>query len=31
VLGERGVDAALDPARFLSATPEIFDRLEALR
>jgi adenylosuccinate lyase len=30
-LGERGVDAALDPARFLSATPEIFDRLEALR
>jgi adenylosuccinate lyase len=30
-LGERGVDAALDPAAFLHAVPTVFERLEALR
>jgi adenylosuccinate lyase len=30
-LGERGVDAALDPASFLHAVPAVFERLEALR
>jgi adenylosuccinate lyase len=30
-LGERALDAALDPARFVAAADPVFERVEALR